>query len=147
MIALIVDSSVAIKWFIFEVQSEEARRWRDVSLDLHTFSVFFELEIANVLWKKIRRDSFPATEAMAIFSAIPLLPVIRHEERPLLDKALDLAIQTQRTVYDCLYLALAITLSGRLLTADERLFNSLHDTEWAHYLAWVGDTPDSVGIP
>jgi hypothetical protein len=33
--------------------------------------------------------------------------------------------------YDCLYLALAVHLGGRMVTADERLVNSLAGTPWA----------------
>jgi predicted nucleic acid-binding protein len=53
----------------------------------------------------------------------------------------DLADRTQRIVYDCLYLALAVQLGGRMVTADQRLYNSLAGTPWATYLCWVADVP------
>jgi predicted nucleic acid-binding protein len=53
------------------------------------------------------------------------VPLVRHHDRPLLKPAFEIACQTDRTVYDCLYLALAIELGGKLVTADERLVNSL----------------------
>ena len=55
--------------------------------------------------------------------------------------AFDLADRTQRTVYDCLYLALAVQLGGRMVTADQRLYKSLAGTPWAGHICWVGDLP------
>jgi predicted nucleic acid-binding protein len=69
------------------------------------------------------------------------LPLTRHPEPPLLTSAFDLADRTQRTVYDCLYLALAVQLNGRMVTADQRLYNSLAQSPWAGFVVWVGDLP------
>ena len=60
---------------------------------------------------------------------------------PLLASAFDLADKTQRTVYDCVYLALAVRLNGRMVTADQRLYNGLKGTAWAAYICWVADLP------
>jgi len=43
----------------------------------------------------------------------------------LLDRAFDIATAFERTVYDCLYVALAVQSHAQLVTADERLANSL----------------------
>jgi predicted nucleic acid-binding protein len=80
-------------------------------------------------------------DADLIVGQLPTLPVIRHAEAPLLAPAFDLADKTQRTAYDCLYLALAVQLGGRMLTADQRLYNNLSRTPWAPHLRWVADLP------
>jgi predicted nucleic acid-binding protein len=80
-------------------------------------------------------------EANAVLVQLPLLALTRHAEAPLLAPAFDVAEQTQRTVYDCLYLALAIQLGGRMVTADQRLYNALAATPWAAHLCWVEDVP------
>ena len=103
--------------------------------------MFFDLEIANTLWKKVRRAEITRADADLILAQLPGLPVTKHPEAPLLASAFDLADRTQRTVYDCLYLALAVQLAGRMVTADHRLYNSLAGTLWAPYLCWVGDVP------
>jgi predicted nucleic acid-binding protein len=69
------------------------------------------------------------------------LPLTRHPEAPLLASAFDLADRTQRTVYDCLYLALAVQLGGRMVTADLRLCNALAGTPWAALVCWVENVP------
>jgi predicted nucleic acid-binding protein len=138
---IVVDASVGVKWFVPEVHAAEARRWRDGSDELHAPAFFFDLEIANILWKKVRRAEITRADADQILGLLPALPLTRHPEPPLLTAAFDLADRTQRTVYDCLYLALAVRLGGRMVTADQRLCNSLAGTPWAANICWVGDQP------
>jgi predicted nucleic acid-binding protein len=45
--------------------------------------------------------------------------------------AFNIADRTGRTVYDCMYLALAVRVDGQMVTADERLVNSLANSPWA----------------
>jgi predicted nucleic acid-binding protein len=137
----VVDASVGVKWFVPEVHSAEARQWRNGPDQLHTLAFFFDLEIANILWKKVRRAEITRADADLVLVQLPPLPVTRHPEAPLLASAFDLADRTQRTVYDCLYLALAVQLGGRMVTADQRLHNSLSGTPWAPYICWVADVP------
>jgi predicted nucleic acid-binding protein len=139
--ALVVDASVGVKWFVPEVHAAEARAWRTGPYDLHVPAFFFDLEIANILWKKVRRADVTRADADLILGQLPVLPVTRHPESPLLTSAFDLADRTQRTVYDCLYLALAVQLGGRMVTADQRLYNSLAGTPWAPYMCWVANVP------
>jgi predicted nucleic acid-binding protein len=138
--AIIVDASVALKWFVPEVYSVEARRWRARSSDLQTLAVFFDIEIANILWKRIQRAELVPADATQILAQLPLLPLTRHSEVALLAAAFDLATQIQRTVYDCLYLALAVQLDGQMVTADQRLYNSVAATPLSRHVAWVADT-------
>ena len=70
-----------------------------------------------------------------------MLPVTRCPDSPLLAAAFDLAERTDRTVYDCVYLALAVQLGGRMVTADQRLHNTPAGTPWASHVCWVGDLP------
>lgn len=137
----VVDASVGVKWFLPEVLSPEARQWRSGPDELHTLACFFDIEIANVLWKKIWRSEISRADADAILSELPLLPLKRHAEAPLLALAFDLANQTERTVYDSLYLALAVQLSGRMVTADQRFYNALQGTPWVSYVSWVANLP------
>src|SRR5437868_3288697 len=117
----------------------EARAWRTGPDELHVPAFFFGLEIANTLWKKVRRAEITRADADLILGQLPALPVARHPESTLLASAFDLANRTQRTVYDCLYLALAVQLGGRMVMADQRLYNSLSGTPWAGFICWVGD--------
>jgi predicted nucleic acid-binding protein len=140
MTPLVVDASVGLKWFLPEVHSEAARRLQNPALQLHVPSLF-DVEIANILWKKIRRAELTRAEADAVLSQLFRLPLTRHPDSRFLSAAFDLADRTQRTVYDCLYLALAVELAGQLVTADQRLHSSLAGTPWASAILWVEDVP------
>jgi predicted nucleic acid-binding protein len=60
---------------------------------------------------------------------------------PLVTDAFDLADRLGRTVYDCVYLALAVRLGGQMVTADERFANSLAATAWAASAIRLQDIP------
>src|SRR5262245_22121656 len=94
----------------------------------HAPSFFFDLELTNVLCKKILRNEIVRTDADAILGQLPSLPLKRQPEAPFLVSAFDLASQTQRTVYDCLYLAMAVQFGGRMVTAEFTTFHSLSAT-------------------
>ncbi len=140
MSLLVVDASVGLKWFLPEVHSAAANRFRSPSFDLHVPGLF-DAEVGNTLWKKMRRAELTRAEADAILEQLPLVPLTRHADAALVPAALDLAEKTERTVYDCLYLALALRLGGKLVTADKRLFNALANTPWAQASLWVENVP------
>ncbi|HEY2148759.1 MAG TPA: type II toxin-antitoxin system VapC family toxin [Pirellulales bacterium] len=137
MTILVADASVGVKWFVPEVYSDEAAKCRDPGHELHA-PALFDVEFASVLWKKVRRGELKREEADDILSQLPSLPIRRYSDAPLLVAAFDLAVRTNRTVYDSLYLALAEQLAGRVVTADERWVNSLAATQWASRLVFVG---------
>jgi predicted nucleic acid-binding protein len=59
----------------------------------------------------------------------------------LLEPALEIAFDTGRTVYDSYYLALAMLMESQIVTADQRLFNTLRQTDCTPYLVWVAAMP------
>jgi len=98
MSVTVVDASVGLKWFVPEIHSAEARQWRNGPDELHTLAFFFDLEIANVLWKKVRRGEITRADADLILVQLPPLPVTRHLEAALLASSFDLAVRTQRVL-------------------------------------------------
>jgi predicted nucleic acid-binding protein len=44
-------------------------------------------------------------------------------------------------VYDCLYLTLAVQFGGVMVTADDKLVNSLAGTPWAGSVLRLADVP------
>ncbi len=57
----------------------------------------------------------------------------------LLDEAFEIALVTRRTVYDCLYIALAERLGSVVVTADQKLYNATRGGPYAPRVHWVGD--------
>lgn len=56
---------------------------------------------------------------------------------PLVENALRIANAEGRTVYDSLYLALAVSAKRPLVTADEKLFNALNRGPLGANLCWI----------
>lgn len=125
-----------MKWFVPEIHADAAQRLQVPAHQLHV-PTLFDAEVANIVWKKLRNGDLNQAEADAIIAGLPPLPVTRHPEAPLLSATFELAVKTQRTVYDSLYLALAIQLGGQVVTADQKWWNSLQGTAWAGYLVRV----------
>ncbi len=137
----VVDSSVVIKWYVPEVFSAEALRVRNGSQPLHTPD-FLDVEVAAILWKKIRRGLMTRSVADSILIDLASLTLItRHPTTPLVAPAFDLADRSNRTVYDCLYLALAVQLGGTMATADDKLANALAGTPWAANISRLQNIP------
>ncbi|MEI1373014.1 type II toxin-antitoxin system VapC family toxin [Nostoc sp. UHCC 0926] len=132
----VLDASIAIKWFIPEVYSDAARR---LVASNHTFLVpdFFFPEVGNVLWKRVRRGEDTAENARQILADLNAVPVEVYLSQPLMPLALDIALQTDRAVYDSLYLALAITQQCQMVTADEKFYNALRTSAYISNLLWV----------
>ena len=135
---LVIDASVAVKWFLPEIHAEAAARLLDGSDDLLVPDLIFP-EIGNILWKRIRREELSPVQAKAVLEAFGALPLIVHASWPLVLPALEIAAQTQRTVYDSLYIALAAQENTVMVTADEHLYNSLQQTPFAKHLRWIQD--------
>lgn len=118
MNGLVVDASVAIKWFIDEPDSAEA-----AAVLRHPISApdLLAPECANILWKKVGRGELRADEAEAIALALEGAVITLHSTRAYLASATRIACQLGRAAYDCFYLALAERLQQPLVTADMRL--------------------------
>src|SRR4051794_27983590 len=96
-------------------------------------------EAGNILWKKVRRGDLTEEQARGIAHLVAVAPLEIHPSAPLLEAAFEIATRTGRTVYDSLYVALAVHLACRLVTADEKLYNALKDGPLGAHILWVED--------
>ncbi len=141
MNVLVVDASVAAKWVLpgaHEPFSDEALRllkqWLDRKINL-VVPDFFWVELTNVLWKAVRRGRCTNEIAGVALAAlldyqIPTIPSLN-----LLNPALQIGVLHGRSVYDCIYVVLALEAKAELVTADEKLANALA----AHFpVKWLG---------
>jgi predicted nucleic acid-binding protein len=140
MSVYVVDASVAVKWMFPETLAAEALRLQSPVHRLHA-PAFIEVELANVLWKKLRQGLVTRAEADAFIAQLPNLPLVRHADSVLVPAAFDLADRTGRSVYDSMYLAVAIQVAGQMVTADDRLFNSLSNSAYASFVLQLESLP------
>ena len=141
MSAYVVDASVAAKWFFREMHRDAALRLLDARAALHAPD-FLLLELDHVLRKRIRRGLIGAVEGDRIRTVLRSYPIAYTPFRSLQDRAYSTASRTGCTVYDCLYVALAVGLGERLVTADRRLYDGLAPTPLADHVLWVEDVPE-----
>ena len=138
MTTLVVDASVAAKWFLPEVHSDDALRLLDTPSRLLVPDLLYP-EVGNTLWKRAGKKELSMEQAVEIIGALEALPLTQFPTRPLMAAAIDIACRTGRTVYDSVYLALAAHHDCRLVTADRRFINALRKTPLETSLLWVGD--------
>lgn len=136
----VVDASVAIKWFVPEIHSDAALRAQHSGTHLH-IPAFMVLELGNVLAKKLRRNELTPGDGETILRELKRLPLQHHADARLFAAAYQLALNTRRSLYDCLYLALAEAIDGVMVTADHKFFASLTNGPYGRRVMWVGDLP------
>jgi len=137
----VVDASVAVKWCLSareELFVREAEQlltaYRRGDLQFLVPDLFWP-ELANALWKGIWRQKIDSAWAEKAYREVMDLDIPTVESSGLVPKALQLAVHHHRSVYDCLYVALALHSHTDLITADQKLANALA----AHLpVKWLG---------
>ena len=131
MSLFVIDASVAAKWFLpaeGETLAHEAveflRRYATGQIRLIVPDLFWA-EFGNIMWKAVRQGRWTTKAADTAIAAmkerdLPTVPTLT-----LLEQAFAIANAFQRTVYDSLYVALAISSKALMVTADERLAHAL----------------------
>jgi predicted nucleic acid-binding protein len=84
------------------------------------------VEFASLIAKRMRRKQISAADAEHSFRLMEESAPALFETRPLVSGALDLALHYQLSLWDCVYLALAIANDCPLITANRRLFRGGH---------------------
>lgn len=135
---VVVDASVAVKWFVPEIYTDAATVLLGGD---HVLSApdLIGPELVNTLWKKVRRGELTTGEAMEIVHAFPRLGVEIYPSDALLSAAFELAVALDRTVYDSLYLALAVARNAVLITADARFHASVAASLFADHVHWIAE--------
>ena len=124
MSVVVVDASVVIKWFVPENGTEAALRLLDSGHHFVAPDLLFA-EVANSIWKKTLRGELTTSDSHQLAVDLERIAIETIPCRELATDAHALALITSRSVYDSMYVALAIRLETRLITADERLVNAL----------------------
>ena len=88
---LVLDASVAVKWYIPEDLAAEARRFMAARFAIHVPS-FFAAECGNTLWKKSAQSrEFDRGRGREIFDEILAYPKRVHDAEMLASLAYDMA--------------------------------------------------------
>jgi len=127
----VLDSSVAFKWEVPELDDDKAVRLRDDarqgSHDLIAPDVF-PVEVAHALTRAERQGRVSRADGWRLWLSILTDGPILHPYHPLMATAYSLSSAHRIGVYDGLYVALAEREGCELVTADARLVTSLRST-------------------
>ncbi len=127
---VIVDASVAVKWFLLEPLSETARDLLDSEATLAAPDLVLP-EIANVLWKRELTGGITGDQVAAAAAALPIFFDEFVSSVRLMARALEIARALDHPAYDCFYLAAAEEPDTRFVTDDVRLLRRLTGSAWA----------------
>ncbi len=116
-----MDASAALKWFVREEESGEMgellNQHLSGRLELHS-PEFLLVELANALRYA---SGIGPTDVLEAVEAVRSLRLKLAGDLEILGDAVGLAFEEGVTLYDALYVSLARTLGGRLVTYDGEL--------------------------
>ena len=123
-----LDSSVAFKWVVPEIDTDKALRLRDdyrVSI-IGLFSPdVFPVELGHALTRAERQGRLTPPEAGILWHDVMATSPLLSPSLPLMPRALEISSRWRVGIYDCLYVALAEREGCEFVTADDRLVRNL----------------------
>ena len=134
----VMDASVAVKVFVPESHSAEARELlarftQEDDSEIVVPDLFF-IECANVFWKWVQRSGYPSGQVQEHLHDLGSLGFTVLPTQFLADDALGIALKHKVTAYDACYIAAAAKLGLPLITADEKLVKQVekggYDIQW-----------------
>lgn len=136
---IVVDASVAVKWFIREAQSDAAERLLG-SDEVRIAPDHVLAEVGQVLLRRLRAgivSEEQCREAMeALTRLLHLVPA-----RDIAAPAFAIASAASCSMYDALYVALAERWDATLVTADLRLAAQIAAARLGIAVSVLGTTP------
>jgi len=124
---VVIDASIAIKWFVPENLREQALDVLKAEDHLAAPDLLIP-DLASLALEKARRNEISSLQARTIMSGIESSGLELMPASIVCDRAIEIADTLDRSAYDCFYIATAERLDTTLITADARLCTALRDT-------------------
>lgn len=138
MSRVVVDASVAVKWFLPEEDSDAARALLSAGHELLAPELLYA-EAGSVLRKRTLRGEFDASGGLNMLRWLMEIRIDIRSHKPLAESAWTISAKYGQSFYDSLYLALAVARETRLVTADKRFYNAIKRSPLANHVAWVAE--------
>lgn len=130
---IVVDASVALKWFVEEDGSPAALSLL-AGADRLLAPELVIAEMCNAAWRMSRIGRMTKEQAAIVAAQAGQL---FHERVPLdllSARATEIALRLDHPAYDCFYLSLAEQRAAQVVTADRRFFEKTRATRWAEHV-------------
>lgn len=141
---LVLDTSVAIKFYLSEERREEALDLLSAVAENRASLIApgtVQPELFNALWQQYRRGNLSVEEVREYWSDFSVTSMDLYAPEDLMLRATAITFETSAIVYDSLFLALAEDAGTVVVTDDGKLLQTLENTPYArlaHPLADVG---------
>jgi predicted nucleic acid-binding protein len=96
-------------------------------------------ESLSIVIKKYLQGLATADELPGHVAGIKRLPVQTTPDMSVAAQAIQLAVLMQHSVYDCLYVAVALEQNAPLVTADRALYEAVRDVGLGDHVIWLDD--------
>lgn len=142
---VVVDASVAVKWYLPEPGSGAAAELLAAPI-VRLAPDLLATDVGNVLWTRVQRRELRPLDALSIAEAfVSTRPVDLRASSVLLQGAIEIAVSLRCPVYDALYLGLAVAENCRVVTADDRLIRLARGSALEPFVQRLPeDRPDTV---
>jgi predicted nucleic acid-binding protein len=123
---LVVDASVAIKWFVGAIEEQQVAQADAVAAAIERSETELLAPahwVAEVIAVLARRDPRLVDRALLILDDMTPTPI---HGMAVLKRAADIATALGHHLFDTPYHAVALEVGGTLVTADEVYFNKAH---------------------
>ena len=135
---VVVDASVAVKWFADELHGEKADELSSGAYRLFAPHIIIT-EVANALVRKSAVGLMTFEEARDLWHTLPSYFDDILSVDDMIESALRLAFNLRHPIYDLIYLETARRLDAQLITADRRFAAKLADTDLARHVTLLSD--------
>jgi predicted nucleic acid-binding protein len=141
-VTLVIDASVAFKWFANEPDSNVALKLRSSDPNLIAPELVVS-EACNSAWKSFQRGELTGMQCEIVAANIARAFARLVGHAPLATRAMAIAVELRHPAYDCFYLALAQREAAVLVTADGRLIGKIKNTSYAALARHLSTYPAS----
>lgn len=123
-LSIIIDSSVAIKWYLPDESDNNALKMRSDFADgniLISVPTLFFYEVSNILRTSTESLRLIRQKSIQAYQDLLELNFVSYANKELFKAALERGLQLDLTAYDASYVVLAENLQVPFYTADEKL--------------------------
>jgi len=130
---LVIDASVAVKWFVSEEASDKADEVSASDATLLAPRLIMP-EVANALARKAMQQLITPLEAAEYVRTLPRFLAGLLDVDELIEPALQHACNYRHPIYDFVYLEAARRRDTKMLTADQKFIEKIKGTDLAQFV-------------
>ncbi|MDZ7660651.1 type II toxin-antitoxin system VapC family toxin [Fodinibius sp.] len=134
----VLDASVGIKWFLPENLSHNAYVLLEKEKGFEIPDLFL-IEIDSILTKRVRKGNLNVIRAAEIANTVRDLSFITTNYQAINSIAFRIATAYYISLYDAIYVALAVIKDKKMITADKKLVRAVENTPLEVFVVYLGN--------